>query len=56
MPIHDWTRVRAGMYHFFDEHTAEIEAALTEENQTVMVVPTELVPEILELINNKRPA
>lgn len=56
MPIHDWTRVRAGTYQFFHEHTAEIEATLTEENQTVMVVPTGPVPETLELIDNKRPA
>ena len=37
-----------------DEEVAEIEAALTAENQTVMVVPTELVPEIVKLINKKR--
>jgi hypothetical protein len=39
-----------------DEQAAEIEAGLTEENQTVMVVPTKLVPEIVKLINKKRPA
>jgi hypothetical protein len=39
-----------------DEQAAEIEAALTDEHQTVMVVPTELVPEIVKLINKKRPA
>ena len=39
-----------------DEQVAEIEAGLSEENQTVMVVPTELVPEIVKLINKKRPA
>jgi hypothetical protein len=39
-----------------DEQAAEIEAGLIEENQTVMVVPTELVPEIVKLINKKRPA
>jgi hypothetical protein len=37
-----------------DEQAAEIEAGLAEENQTVMVVPTELVPELLKLINKKR--
>jgi predicted transcriptional regulator len=37
-----------------DQQAAEIEAGLTEENQTVMVVPTELVPEIVKLINKKR--
>jgi hypothetical protein len=39
-----------------DEQAAEIEAGLAEENQTVMVVPTELVPDIVKLINKKRPA
>ena len=39
-----------------DEEVAEIEAALTDENQTLLAVPTELVPEILKLINKKRPA
>jgi hypothetical protein len=37
-----------------DEEVAEMEAALNAENQTVMVVPTELVPEIVKLINKKR--
>ena len=37
-----------------DEQAAEIEAGLTEENQTVMVVPTQLVPELVKLINKKR--
>jgi hypothetical protein len=35
---------------------AEIDAGLTKEDQTVMVVPTELVPEITRLIAKKRPA
>ena len=39
-----------------DEQVAEHEAAMQAEGHTVMVVPTELVPEILKLINNKRPA
>jgi hypothetical protein len=38
------------------EQAAEIEAALTDEDQTVMVVPTDLVPAIIKLINKKRPA
>src|SRR5262249_34240273 len=39
-----------------NQHAAEMDAALTDEHQTVMVVPTELVPEIVKLINKKRPA
>jgi hypothetical protein len=39
-----------------DEQAAEIEAALSTEGQTLMVVPTELVPEIRALINRKRGA
>ena len=39
-----------------DEEAAEIETALNDENQTLMMVPTELVPEIVKLINKKRPA
>ena len=39
-----------------DQQVAEIEAALSDENQTMMMVPTELVPEIVKLINKKRPA
>ena len=39
-----------------DEQVAEIEAALNDKNQTLMMVPTELVPEIIKLINKKRPA
>jgi hypothetical protein len=38
-----------------DEQVAEHEAAMrAEENQTLMVVPTELVPEVVKLINNRR--
>jgi tRNA1(Val) A37 N6-methylase TrmN6 len=36
-----------------DELAAEIEAGMSEEGQTVMVVPTELVSEITKLINKK---
>ncbi len=39
-----------------DEQVAEHEAAFLAEGQTVMVVPTELVPEIVKLISKKRPA
>ncbi|HYV39972.1 MAG TPA: hypothetical protein VE988_30080 [Gemmataceae bacterium] len=39
-----------------DEQTAEHEAAQRAAGQTVMVVPTELVPQIVKLINKKRPA
>jgi hypothetical protein len=39
-----------------DEQVAEHEAAFRAKGQTVMVVPTELVPEIIKLINQKRPA
>jgi hypothetical protein len=38
------------------EHAAEIEAALSAEEQTVMAVPTELVPDIQALIARKRGA
>ena len=39
-----------------DQQVAEIEASLNGENQTMMMVPTELVPAIVKLINKKRPA
>jgi hypothetical protein len=39
-----------------DEQVAEHEAAFLAEGQAVMVVPTELVPEIVKLIGKKRPA
>ena len=39
-----------------DQQVAESEAGLADENQTVMVVPTELVPQIVKLIKKKRPA
>jgi hypothetical protein len=39
-----------------DDVAAEIDAGLKKKNQTVMVVPTELVPEITRLIAKKRPA
>jgi hypothetical protein len=39
-----------------DEQLAEHEAAFRAEGQTVIVVPTELVPEIVKLIGKRRPA
>lgn len=39
-----------------DEQVAEHEAAFQAEGQTTMVVPTELVPEIVKLISKKQPA
>jgi hypothetical protein len=39
-----------------EQQVAEIEAAFADDEQTVIAVPTELVPEIINLINNKRPA
>ena len=56
----DQKRVRKLAEHYDnqteDEQVAEHEAAMRAEDQTVMVVPTELVPEIVKLINKKRPA
>ena len=39
-----------------DEQVAEIEAAFNQEGTTVMVVPTELVPQIHKLLAKNRPA
>ena len=39
-----------------EEQAAEIEAALSSKDQTVMVVPTNLVPEIQALITRRRGA
>jgi hypothetical protein len=56
----DEERVRKVAQHYDnqteDEQFAEHEAAFLADGQTVMVVPTELVPEIVRLINKKRPA
>jgi len=56
----DEERVRKLAEHYDnqteDEQVAEHEAAMRAEDQTVMVVPTELVPEIVKLIDKKRPA
>jgi len=56
----DEARVRKLAEHYDHqtegEQVAEHEAAFRAEGQTVMVVPTELVPEIVKLISKKRPA
>jgi hypothetical protein len=39
-----------------EEQAAEIEAALSAKDQTLMMVPTELVPEIQALIARRRGA
>ena len=39
-----------------EEQAAEVEAALSAKDQTLMVVPTELVPKIQALIARKRGA
>jgi hypothetical protein len=54
----DAERVRRVMEHYEsqseDEAVAEDEAAFDADGQTTMVVPTELVPEIRELLARKR--
>jgi len=59
-PGWDEARVRKLAEHYDnqteDEQAAEIENAMNDDNQTMMMVPTELVPEIVKLINKKRPA
>jgi hypothetical protein len=59
-PGWDEARVRKLAEHYDnqteDEAVAEVEAALNDENQTLMMVPAELVPEIVKLINKRRPA
>jgi hypothetical protein len=60
-PGWDEQRVQRVLDHYEnqteDEAVAEDEAALTPtDNITVMAVPTDLVPEILELIARKRGA
>jgi hypothetical protein len=57
-----WTeeRVRKLAEHYDnqteDEQVAEHEAAMLAPGQTVMVLPTELVPNVVKLIKKKRPA
>jgi hypothetical protein len=59
-PGWDEKRVRKLAEHYEqqteDEQVREHEAAFREQGQTVMVVPTELVPEIVKLISKKKPA
>lgn len=59
-PGGDEKRVRQVLEHYEnqteEEAVAEDEAAFTAEGQTVMVVPTELVPEIRKLIAKRRGA
>lgn len=56
----DESQVRALAEHYDsqaeEEQVAEHEAAFATEGQTVMVVPTELVPRIVKLIRKKQPA
>ena len=56
----DEARVRKLAEHYDnqteDDQVAEHEAAFRAEGQTVMVVPTELVPAIIKMIATKRPA
>lgn len=59
-PGWDEKRVRRVLEHYEnqteEEAVAEDEAAFEAEGQTVMVVPTELVPEIRKLITQRRGA
>jgi hypothetical protein len=56
----DEKRVRKVLAHYEnqteDEAVAEDEAAFKAEGQTVMIVPTDLVPAIRELIARRRGA
>ena len=56
----DEARVRKLAEHYDnqteDEQVAEHEAAFEADGQTVMVVPTEMVPAIVKLLGTKRPA
>ena len=56
----DQARVKRLIDHYDtmsdDELTAEDEAALEAKGQTLMVVPTELVPSVRELIARKATA
>jgi hypothetical protein len=56
----DENRVRKVLEHYEnqteDEAVAEDEAAFEAEGQTVMIVPTELVPAIRKLLDHRRPA
>jgi hypothetical protein len=57
-PGWDEERVRRVAEHYDnqtdEEAVAEIEAALADKNQTMLSVPTELVPEIVKFISKKQ--
>ena len=57
-PGWDEARVRELAEHYDnqsdDSAVAEVEEALEAQNQTLMMVPTELVPKIVKLINKSR--
>lgn len=59
-PGWDEKRVREVIAHYEnqteDEEFAEIESALQEQNVTMMAVPTELVPDVRELLARKQSA
>lgn len=59
-PGWDEKRVREIIAHYEnqteDEEFAEIESALQEQNVTMMAVPTELVPDVRELLARKQSA
>ncbi len=59
-PGWDAKRVKELIAHYEnqteDEEFAEIEAALQEDNTTLMAIPTELVPEVRALLARKQSA
>lgn len=56
----DEKRIRKVAEHYDNqteyEQVAEHEAAFRAKDHTVMVVPTKLIPKIIRLINQRRPA
>jgi hypothetical protein len=56
----DEVRIRKLAEHYDNqtevEQVGDHDAAFLADGQTVMVMPTELVPEIVKLISKKRPA
>jgi hypothetical protein len=59
-PGWDLARVQRVLEHYEnqteEEAVAEDEAALADENVTMMAVPNDLVPEVLKLIERRRGA
>ena len=59
-PGWDEQRVKELIAHYEnqteDEESADIEAALEEENTTLMTIPAELVPEVRALLARKQSA